>query len=218
MKNIEISPSILSCDFRYLDKEINSIKDYVKYLHFDVMDGNFVPNISFGIPVLESINKGNYGLVNDVHLMIINPLKYIERFIDAGANIVTFHYEACVNDMEINKAINLIHSKNALAGLSIKPGTDVCAIVPFAMKLDLVLVMSVEPGFGGQKFNPNVLNKIKRLDDLRKKEGYHYLIEVDGGINEITGKECVDNGADILVAGSYIFKNEDRKKACNSLK
>ena len=217
-KLVEVSASILSADFKHLDREIKSVIKYgVNYLHFDVMDGQFVKNISFGIPVLESLKKGNYPIVFDVHLMIINPLQYIERFIKAGANIVTIHYEA-ISKEDIQKISKLVHSYNAKFGLSIKPETSVSSIKDYLKFLDLVLVMSVEPGFGGQKFINESANKIKELDDLRKENKYTYLIEVDGGINEETSKICISSGVDILVAGSYIFKSKNKKRVIERMR
>jgi ribulose-phosphate 3-epimerase len=218
MNKIEVSPSILSADFKHLDKDIQDIVlGGAKYLHFDVMDGNFVNNISFGIPVLKSLKDGNYPLIFDVHLMINNPRKYALDFINAGADIITFHYEA-VNKQEIKPLINFIHSYHKLVGISIKPNTDVSVLDSFLADLDLILIMSVEPGFGGQKFMSNSLSKINYLAKKKDENRFKYLIEVDGGINELTSKECIKAGVDILVAGSYIFKNKDRAEAIRSLK
>ena len=217
MSKVEIAPSILSADFKFLDKDIKDIiKAGVSYLHFDVMDGNFVANISFGIPVLKSLKEENYPLIFDVHLMIADPKKYIADFINAGADIITFHYEA-VKTKDINSLIELVHSYHKRVGISIKPNTDVKVLDSFLNELDLVLVMSVEPGFGGQKFMDAALEKISYLANYKKNHNLNYIIEVDGGINEITSKECIVAGANVLVAGSYIFKSNDRKAAVRSL-
>ena len=211
MKKVEIAPSILSADFLHLEDEILKIKNLgCKYLHFDVMDGHFVNNISFGIPVLKCIDH-KFGLINDVHLMIENPSIYIKGFIEAGADIITFHYEAMKSEEEIFKLIDLIHSYNKLAGLSIKPKTPVSSIEKFLTKLDLVLVMSVEPGFGGQEFIKESLEKIKLLKSL-KEMNKNFIIEVDGGINGNTAPSCIKAGADLLVSGSYLYKSKNIKE------
>ncbi|MCD8203995.1 MAG: ribulose-phosphate 3-epimerase [Coprobacillus sp.] len=214
-KEVFVAPSLLSADFSRLNEEIKEVEDLgVKYLHFDVMDGHFVDNISFGIPVLKSIAHTHH-MINDVHIMISEPKKYVKAFSDAGADILTFHYEACSED-EVNEIIDLIHNEGIKAGLAIKPGTDVEKIIPYLSSLDLLLVMSVEPGFGGQEFILNSLSKIKKLDEYRAENNLKYLIEVDGGINRETAKECRDAGVDILVAGNYIFKN-NKKSAIEAL-
>ena len=218
MKNVKVSPSILSADFNDLRKEIKLIEEAgAEYLHFDVMDGHFVDNISFGIPVLKSIAK-THKMVNDVHIMIAEPKRYAKRFLDAGADILTFHYEAVKNDEEVFEIIDIIHNEGKLAGISIKPNTPTDVVYKFLGELDLVLVMSVEPGFGGQEFMPNALNKISALRKYIDENELECLIEVDGGINEVTGKECRDMGVDILVAGSYIFKAKDYKKQIEALR
>ncbi|HMM00752.1 MAG TPA: ribulose-phosphate 3-epimerase [Bacilli bacterium] len=206
---VEISPSLLAADFRFLDREIKQVSESgCKYLHFDVMDGAFVPNISFGIPVLLSL-AGNYPLIFDVHIMIKRVLKYIPAFLDAGADIVTFHYEALKRNEQIKKAIAMIHEAGKKAGISIKPQTPIEVLVPFIRELDLILIMSVEPGFGGQKFDPRAVDKIRELKKIIVSSGSQALIEVDGGINDITGRQVRQAGADILVAGSYLFGHAD---------
>lgn len=211
---IKISPSILSCDFSNMKEDIKTISNLVEYLHIDVMDGVFVNNISIGIPVVKAL-RPHFDIVFDTHLMIVNPKKYIKEFATAGSDIITFHLEATENAMEV---IDLIHSYNVKAGLSIKPKTDVLELTPYLDKVELILIMSVEPGFGGQKFDPIALEKIAWLKKQKEEHGYTYEIEVDGGINDETGKLCKDMGVDVLVSGSYIFNKEDRESAINSLR
>ena len=209
MKEVMIAPSILAADYAKLGEEIKLVEELgADYLHFDVMDGHFVSNISFGVPVLNSISK-IHNMVNDVHLMISEPRKYIQKFVDAGADIITFHYEACETPEEVADIIELIHECGVKAGLSIKPNTPVEVVKPFSEDLDLVLVMSVEPGFGGQEFIPESLMKIQYLRYVIDENDYDCLIEVDGGINAETGRICAEVGVDILVAGSYLFGKKD---------
>ena len=218
MKKMLIAPSILSADFNNLKKELELIETAgADFVHFDVMDGHFVPNISFGIPVLKCIAKSHH-LVNDVHIMISDPKKYAPEFIKSGADYLTFHYEACAYDKEVEEVIDLIHSLGGKAGLSIKPNTSVEVVDKFLNKLDLVLVMSVEPGFGGQSFIPSALDKIAHLRKLIDEKKYNCLVEVDGGINAETGKLCKDAGVDVLVAGSYLFGHDDLKERLESLR
>lgn len=209
MKQIIVAPSLLAADFRFLDRELKLLKAHnITYLHFDVMDGHFVPNLSFGLTVLEAISP-HYDFVYDVHLMISNPEVYAEEYIKKGADIVTFHYEVMENEEEIHNLIKKIKSHGARAGMSIKPGTDVEVLFPFLGELDLVLIMSVEPGFGGQSFMANSLEKISALARLKKMHNFSYLIEVDGGINGETGALVKEAGAEVLVAGSYLFNQKD---------
>lgn len=211
---MEVSPSFLTCDFSNLKNELDQIKDSVKYIHVDVMDGDFVPNLTFGPKFVKDFRKYYPDNVFDVHLMISNPLEYIDNFADAGSDIITFHYEAKSNIME---TINQIHAAGKLAGLSIKPNTKVYEIEKFLPYLDFVLVMSVEPGFGGQKFIPSATDKIAKLNQLRKDNGYKYLIEVDGGINAETVSYVKEAGVDLVVAGSYVMNSDNKKERIANL-
>lgn len=212
---IKIAPSILSADFTRLGDEIKSVSD-AEYLHFDVMDGLFVPNISIGIPVLESVRKAT-GMVLDVHLMITEPIRYVTSFIDAGADILVVHAEADTPG-NILEAIRMIKKRGVRAGLSIKPKTPADAVLPYIDMLDLVLVMTVEPGFGGQKFMEDQLPKIRALRQLIDARQLTCEIQVDGGINGQTAGLCVEAGADVLVAGSYVFGAADRAAKIKELK
>ena len=217
-KDIIIAPSLLAADFKNLGQEVSKLQQNgIQFLHFDVMDGHFVPNLSFGVPVLESL-KPSFDFIYDVHLMVTNPAFIAEKFIQAGANIITFHFEAMENEEDVLALIKTIKAKGVKAGLSIKPNTKVEVLNPFLNDLDLILIMSVEPGFGGQKFMSSALDKINYLAKLKESKKYKYLIEVDGGINAETGKLCVAAGVDILVAGSYLFGKEDQKARIEGLK
>ena len=212
MKDVIISPSILGADFMNFDKEVQKMKDVgIKWMHFDVMDGHFVKNISFGNLFLERV-KDQIDLVKDVHIMIENPLEMVEKFAESGANYLTFHYEACKDDAEVFKVIDKIHECGMKAGISVKPGTPVMKIYPFLHSLDLVLIMSVEPGCGGQKFIDLSLNKISALKNKINEEKVNVLISVDGGVNDKTGPECRLVGADVLVVGQYLFGRDDFKE------
>lgn len=213
---VKIAPSVLSADFTILKEEIDSIKrGGADWIHYDVMDGHFVPNISFGYSILKNISKVT-DMYLDVHLMISDPMKYVDEFIKTHASLITFHIEAMENEEKTKELIKHLKHKGVDIGISIKPNTPVNAIEKYLKDIDLVLVMSVEPGFGGQSFMFDSLDKITELALL--KDEYHFLIEVDGGINDETGRMCVEAGADVLVAGSYVFNKEDRKKAIDSLK
>lgn len=214
MSKIIISPSILSADFANLERYIKLVENNgADWIHVDVMDGHFVPNITIGVPVVKSI-RAITNLPLDVHLMIENPEKYIEPFAKAGADILTFHYEA-VQKNDIIKVINLIKSFGVKAGLSIKPKTSPDEVLEYLPELDLLLVMTVEPGFGGQKFMDDCAEKIKVIKQYAPE---NLIIQVDGGINNETGKICTEYGANSLVAGNYIYKSENIKQAINSLK
>jgi len=212
MSKVIVAPSLLSADFANLSKEIALVeKSKATWLHFDVMDGHFVPNISFGSKVLADVGRVSE-LFLDVHLMISDPLFYADDFIKAGADLITFHIEAYNDLNKIRETIDHIRNKGVKVGVSIKPLTPVSSLLSLLDKIDLVLVMSVEPGFGGQKFKEEAVSKIRDLVSLRKERNLNYLIEVDGGIDSITAKRCRDAGVDVLVAGSYLFGHNDLKE------
>ncbi len=217
MKKIQVSPSILSADFSKLGEDIKRLENGgADMIHVDVMDGHFVPNLTIGPPVIKSLRK-HTKLPFDVHLMI-NPVnKYIKDYSDAGADIITFHPEATENILE---TINLIKSLNKKAGISLNPNTEIKTVEEHLDNVDLILIMSVYPGFGGQKFINNVVKKIKDLNQIRKTNNLNFKIEIDGGINFETSKIAIDAGVDILVSGTTIFKeNEgDLKKNIQTLK
>ncbi len=217
MKKIQISPSILSADFSKLGDDIKKLEESgADMIHVDVMDGHFVPNLTIGPPVIKSLRKYTK-LPFDVHLMI-NPVhKYIKDYSDAGADIITFHPEATENQLE---TIKLIKSLNKKVGISLNPNTEINAAKENLDKVDLILIMSVYPGFGGQKFINEVVNKIRDLDEIRKKNRFNFQIEIDGGINFETSKIAIKAGVDILVSGTTIFKenNGDLKKNIKLLK
>ena len=210
-----IAPSILSADFNNLGKDIQMInQSEADYIHFDVMDGVFVPNISFGIPVIEHVNKIATKPL-DVHLMIVDPDKFIEPFVKAGATILTVHYEACPH---LHRTIQLIKSYGAKASVCLNPHTPISVLEDIISDLDMVLLMSVNPGFGGQAFIGNTYNKVKLLKELIEKKNPKCLIEVDGGVNNETGKQLFDAGADVLVAGSFVFNSENPSDTIAKLK
>jgi len=204
---VKIAASVLAADFAGLGDEIKSVSTS-DYIHFDVMDGLFVPNISFGIPVLRSVRKVT-DMILDVHLMIDSPSRYINKFADEGADIITFHAEA-EEPENINNVIDTIHKLGKKAGISISPGTPAETLLPYIDSLDLVLVMTVEPGYGGQKFMKETLSKISLLRSVIDEHGINCELEVDGGINAETAKLCVKAGANVLVAGVYVFDSVDR--------
>ena len=207
---IIVAPSILAANFLELGEEIKRVeKAGATYLHIDVMDGHFVPNISFGLPILNSI-RGNTEMVLDVHLMIEKPSLYIEEFLNAGANILNFHVEV---EEDIRQNLRKIGREKA--GLTIKPKTKVEAFFPFIENINLALIMTVEPGFGGQKFMPEMLPKIELLANYRERNNLKFDIQVDGGINLTNARDVVNAGANIIVAGSSIFGSSDIKQAVN---
>ena len=211
----KIAASILSADFADLAADCQRLLNQgTDLLHFDVMDGHFVPNISFGVPVLKSLHKNLPDAFYDVHLMISRPLQYAEPFIKAGASLYNFHLE-CEDD--IQQTIDAVKALGCKVGLTIKPGTSPEALVPYLDQLDLVLVMSVEPGFGGQKFMPSALEKLRWLQAERAKRSGRFLLEVDGGVDDTTAPLCVEAGADILVAGSAVFGAADPAAAVRRL-
>ena len=211
---IKIAPSILSADFAELGRDIRRIAT-ADYVHFDVMDGRFVPNISIGLPVLKSIRPVTE-LPIDVHLMIEEPSLYAERFCDAGADLVTMHVEADTEE-NLHRTIAAIHAKGKKAGVVLKPATPAEAALPYLTEVDIILVMTVEPGFGGQKFMPSALEKLRWLKEERAKRSARYLLEVDGGVDDTTAPLCVEAGADILVAGSAVFGAADPAAAVRRL-
>ena len=217
MKKIQISPSILSADFSQLGSEIRKLEEGgADLIHVDVMDGHFVPNLTIGPPVIKNLRKYTK-LPFDVHLMISPVHEYIEKYADAGADIITIHPEATEN---LKKSISLIKKFGKKVGVSLNPKTEIKTLIDEINNIDLVLVMSVNPGFGGQKFMPEVLDKIKELKIIKDKNQYHFDIEVDGGINFSNSKVVLEAGADILVSGTTVFKenNGDIKTNIEKLK
>ena len=201
-----ISPSMLSADFGNLERDTKMIdRSAAEWVHIDVMDGVFVPNISFGFPVIKPIRKAT-DKVLDVHLMIVEPEKYVRRFVEAGADYVTFHYEATE---DIDGCITAIREAGAKVGISIKPATPTSVLKDILGKIDLVLIMSVEPGFGGQSFIDGSLDKIRELAQMRKEQGAEFLIEVDGGISAKNAADVFNAGAEAVVAGSAVFGAAD---------
>lgn len=212
----QIAPSILSADFANLAPDCAPLVSAENpLLHFDVMDGVFVPNLSVGIPVLASLKKALPQAGYDVHLMIVRPHLYIEAFAGAGADYITFHVESESPAIETARAIR---AQGCKAGISLRPGTPVEALFPFLPEVDMALVMSVEPGFGGQSFLPEAPARLRALREEAQRQGLPLLLEVDGGIDESTAPACVEAGADILVAGSAIFKAADRVGMLNKLR
>ena len=217
MKKVQISPSILSADFSKLSSEIKKLEEGgADMIHVDVMDGHFVPNLTIGPPVIKSL-RSHTNLPFDVHLMISPVHKYIKNFSDAGADIITIHPEATDNLID---SINHIKNLKKKAGVSLNPNTKISAVEKYLDKIDLILIMSVYPGFGGQKFIPEVVSKIKMLSEIKKNKNLNFDIEVDGGINFENSKSVIEAGANILVSGTTIFKENsgDIKKNIETLK
>jgi ribulose-phosphate 3-epimerase len=210
-----VSPSLLSCDFANIQRDVEMLNNsQADWLHIDVMDGVFVPNISFGLPVVEAM-KRHAKKPLDVHLMIVNPDQYIADFKKVGADYLTVHYEACTH---LHRTIQLIHQHDMKAGVALNPHTPIEVLSDIICDLDLVLLMSVNPGFGGQKFIPQAVEKVKKLKNLIQQSGSKALIEIDGGVNLETGKLLADAGADALVAGSFVFGSESPSETILSLK
>ena len=213
--NVIVSPSALAADFLHLDKEIEMINaSEADWLHVDVMDGVFVPNISIGSPIIKSIGQAIKKPM-DVHLMIVDPGRYIGMFRDLGAHLLNVHYEACTH---LHRVVQQIRDAGMRPAVTLNPATPVSVLEEIITEVDMVLLMSVNPGFGVQKFIVNTLDKIARLRKLIDSRGAKTLIEIDGGINAETGAQCVAAGADVLVAGSYVFANKDPKEAIRTLK
>ncbi len=210
-----MSPSALAADFLHMDRELAMIeRSEADWLHVDVMDGVFVPNISMGSPVIKAMKRG-LSKPLDVHLMIVDPGRYVGLFHDLGASVLNVHYEACTH---LHRVIQQIRDAGMSPAVTLNPSSPVSLLEDILPDVDMVLLMSVNPGFGGQKFIPGTIDKIKRLRRMIDDRGLNTHIEIDGGINAETGAQCVEAGADVLVAGSYVFANENPEEAIRSLK
>ncbi len=208
IENYKIAPSILAADFNILGRQIEELeKNGIELLHIDVMDGLFVPSISFGMPLIASIRQESR-LFFDVHLMIEKPERYVEDFVISGADSITVHYEACD---DLLKIINRVHSLGVECGIAINPETPVESVYPYLSEVDMILTMSVRPGFGGQRFKEEVLEKVEALADIRKEKGLDFQIEIDGGVNKRNLRRIAEKGVDILVAGTAVFDGKISK-------
>lgn len=217
MREIYIAPSLLAMNKNDYKGEIEKIISLgIKYVHFDVMDEEFIGHTSFSFSDFKKV-KALHNQINDVHIMVAKPFEYAKEYANLGAELVTFHYEALKDDVSVFDLIIAMRKMNVKVGISIKPKTDVNKILPFLPLVDLVLIMSVEPGLGGQSFIPNSLDKIKVCREYIDNNKINCLVEVDGGINEVTGVSCYKAGADILVAGSYLFGHDDIKERYNKI-